>query len=150
MRRSHVKPIGLDAMEVLRIESGAPRPGADFATRAPRGGSRRPLPVEIGLPHLAPLDAGWFNGRRALRFAAPAPAHYLATLAVDADHVLSGASVNVGGKVDGRITSAVWSPAVRRVIGLRGAFRRDTREGDGNQCYRRRRRSLPRSYSRHG
>ncbi len=116
MRRSAVKPIGLDAMEVLRIESGAPRPGADFATRAPRPGSRRPLPAEIGLPHLAPLDGGWFNGRRALRFAAPAPARYLVTLAVDADHVLPGASVAAGGATDGRITSAAWSPAARRVI----------------------------------
>ncbi len=116
MRRSSVKPIGLDAMEVLRIESGAPRPGADFITRVPRRGARRPLPSEIGLPHLAPLDGGWFNGRRSLRFAAPAPDHYLVTLAIDADHVLPGAPVALGGKADGRVTLAVWSPAVRRVI----------------------------------
>ena len=116
MRRSSVKPIGLDAMEVLRIESGAPRPGADFVTRSPRAGFRRPLPVEIGLPHLAPLDSGWFNGRRALRFAEADPAHFLATLAIDADRVLPGARVDVGGKADGRITSVAWSPAVRRVV----------------------------------
>ncbi len=116
MRRSSVKPIGLDAMEVLRIESGAPRPGADFVTRTPRSGVRRPLPVEIGLPHLAPLDGGWFNGRRALHFDAADPAHTLATLAIDADHVLPGAAVHIGGKPDGRITSVAWSPAVRRVV----------------------------------
>lgn len=115
MRRSRVKPIGLDAMEVLRIESGAPRPGADFVTRSPRAGFRRPLPVEIGLPHLAPLDGGWFNGRRALRFAQSDSAHFLATLAIDADRVLPGANVIAGGKSDGRITSIAWSPAIRRV-----------------------------------
>ena len=116
MRRSSVKPIGLDAMEILRIESGAPRPGADFITRTPRAGARRPLPVEIALPHLAPLDSGWFNGRRALRFATPAQEDYLVTISVDADRVLPGASVDAGAKTQGRITSAVWSPAARRVI----------------------------------
>lgn len=116
MRRSSITPIGLDAMEILRIESGAPRPGADFVTRTPRPGARRPLPAEIGLPHLAPLDGGWFNGRRALRFAEPAKGEYLVTIAVDADHILPGASVNAGAKASGRITSAAWSPTARRVI----------------------------------
>ena len=116
MRRSHVKPIGLDAMEILRIESGAPRPGADFPTATPRRGARRPLPSEIGLPHLAPLDAGWFNGRRALRFGTPSLGRYLVTLAIDADRVLVGATVKVAGGAQGRITSAAWSPAARRVL----------------------------------
>jgi len=116
MRRSHVHPIGLDALEVLRIESGAPRPGADFPTRTPRRDRRRYLPAEIGLPHLAPLDSGWFNGRRALRFASPAPGPFLVTLAIDADAVRVGAAVKTGAKTDGWITSAVWSPAARRVL----------------------------------
>lgn len=116
MRRTNIKPIGLDAMEVLRIESGAPRPGVDFLARSPRAGFRRPLPAEIGLPHLAPLDSGWFNGRRSLRFADETPADVLATLAIDADRVLAGARVDVGAKTDGRITSIAWSPAIRRVV----------------------------------
>ena len=116
MRRGGVRPIGLDAMEMLRIESGAPRPGVDFQTRAPRAGERRSLPAEIGLPHLAPLDSGWFNGRRALRFSTPGRGDYLVALAVDADRVLPGAMVETGGKVQGRITSCAWSPAARRII----------------------------------
>ena len=116
MRRAQVAPIGLDAMEILRIESGAPRPGADFITRAPRRGERRSLPAEIGLPHLAPLDSGWFNGRRALRYGGAQPETVLMTLAIDADRIAPGAGVFAAGKPAGRITSAAWSPAVRRVI----------------------------------
>ncbi len=118
MRRASVRPIGLDAMEVLRIESGAPRPGSDFVTRPPRSGARRMLPVEIGLPHLAPLDSGWFNGRRSLRYQSAAPEHFLVALAIDGDRVLPGAAVYCGGKPAGRITSCAWSPAVRRAIGF--------------------------------
>lgn len=118
MRRASVKPIGLDALEVLRIESGAPRPGADFLTRPRRSEVRRSIPAEIGLPHLAPLDSGWFNGRRALRFGAPKPRHFLTTLAIDGDRVGPGAAVYSGAANIGRITSVAWSPTVRRVIGF--------------------------------
>ncbi|MEO1252885.1 MAG: glycine cleavage T C-terminal barrel domain-containing protein [Pseudomonadota bacterium] len=115
-RRAKVKPIGVDAMEILRIESGAPRPGADFRNSASRLDAARASPEEIGLPHLAPLDSGWFTGRRALRFAPPPPRDRLIALSVDADRVLPGAAVFDGGRAIGRITTAAWSPAARRVL----------------------------------
>lgn len=116
MRKAKSMPIGLDAMEILRIESGTPRPGLDFPIRAMRADEMRPTPSEIGLPHLAPLDSGWFGGRRALRFA-PRPENWkLTVLAIDADRMTPGASIYCGENVAGRITSCVLSPGLRRII----------------------------------
>lgn len=118
MRKGAVTPIGLEALEILRLEGGVPRPGADFSIAKPRPGERRPTPAEIGLPHLAPLDSGWFNGRRALRFRQPAAETLLITLAIDADRIVPGAVVYCGGKEAGQITSSAWLPSLRRVLAV--------------------------------
>lgn len=125
-RRAGLSPIGLDALEVLRIEAGAPRPGVDFisAERARPGGVR--TPAEIGLSHLAPLDRGWFNGRRALRRAGP-PLRRLVTLSIDDEVSMPGAAVFFGGKAVGRITSCGFSPALKRAV----AFADLSRPGTG-------------------
>jgi glycine cleavage system T protein (aminomethyltransferase) len=116
VRRSGIQPIGLDAMEILRLESGAPRSGVDFvsAERARTGQARRP--AEIGLPHLAPLDRGWFNGRRGLRRSTGQPVQRLVTMSIDDDHSAPGAEVFAGGKLVGRLTSCAWSPSIKRVV----------------------------------
>ncbi len=106
---------GLDALDILRIEGGTPRVGVDFisADRARPGEAR--TPAEIGLPHLAPGNRAWFNGRRAMR-AAPAPQRILAVLAADADDIPAGAPVYAKGQAAGRVTSAVFSPELRRAL----------------------------------
>ena len=116
LRRGKVTPIGLDALEILRLESGAPRPGVDFiaADRARPGGARTPL--ELGLAHLAPLDRGGFNGRRGLRKLALEPKRQLITLSIDDEASMPGAAVFAEGKAVGRITSCAWSPAIKRVV----------------------------------
>ena len=116
LRRGKVTPIGLDALEALRLESGAPRPGLDFvaADRARDGGERTPL--ELGLAHLAPLDRGGFNGRRGLRRQSLRPKRRLVSLTIDDEVSVPGATVYAGGKSIGRITSCAWSPANKRVI----------------------------------
>ena len=116
MRRRSIRPIGLDALEVLRIESGSPRPGVDFSTRKGRGGDRRKTPAEIGLPHLAPLNSGWFNGRRALRYTPPLIEIMLTAIYVDADRAPVGASILSNGKVVGAITSSAYSPVRKSAI----------------------------------
>ncbi|MEM8772619.1 MAG: glycine cleavage T C-terminal barrel domain-containing protein [Pseudomonadota bacterium] len=116
LRRGKVTPIGLDAMEILRIESGAPRPGADFLVGPNTDQHKRSSPVAIGLPHLAPLDSGWFNGRRALRYGARKSETVLVVIAVDADVCQAGAAVRSGNKDIGRITSWAWSPSLKRAI----------------------------------
>lgn len=115
-RRSRLKPIGLDAFEILRLESGAPRPGVDFASadRAPAGAARSP--VELGLAHLAPLDRGWFNGRRGLRAKMNKPLRRLLSLSIDAETATPGATVFERGAPVGRVTSCAWSPAIKRVV----------------------------------
>ncbi len=117
IRRGAGAPIGLDALEVLRLEAGAPRPGLDF-TPAGRAGASPRTPEELGLAHLAPLDRGWFNGRRALREMAGKPRRRLRAFAIDAEEASSGAAVFCDGKPQGRITSCAWSPARKRVIAL--------------------------------
>jgi len=115
MRRKAGVPIGLDALDALRLESGAPRPGVDFIA-ADKAGAHARTPEELGLAHLAPLDRGWFNGRRGLRERAGRPERRLISLSVDAEELRPGAAVFSEGKAVGRITSCAWSPARRRVI----------------------------------
>ncbi|WP_425407720.1 glycine cleavage T C-terminal barrel domain-containing protein [Hyphococcus sp.] len=118
MRRSAGQPIGLDAFEILRLESGAPRPGVDFtpADRVRGNDGRARSPAELGLAHLAPLDRGWFNGRRGLRARGGAAARRLVSLSLDAETSSPGAAVFQGDKTIGRITSCAWSPASKRVV----------------------------------
>ncbi|MGE0410303.1 MAG: hypothetical protein AB7P23_13725, partial [Amphiplicatus sp.] len=119
LRRARApRPAGLDALEILRIEGGAPRPGVDFipADEARSQAGRR-LPAELGLPHLAPANRAWFNGRRALR-GAGGGARALAVLAIDADAVPAGAAVHAEGRKGavGWLSSLAFSPRMRRVV----------------------------------
>ncbi len=116
IRRGQVDPIGLDALEVLRLESGVPRTGVDFVSAARSRPGEARLPIEISLPHLAPLDRGWFNGRRGLRQQAERSSRRLMSLFIDDDRATVGAEVRIGDKPAGRITSCAWSPATRRVV----------------------------------
>lgn len=106
---------GLDALEILRIEGGTPRVGVDFISADKAGPGEAKTPAEIGLPHLAPGNRAWFNGRRAM-LAAPAPQRVLSVLAADADAVPPGAPVFVKGASLGIVTSAVFSPELRRAL----------------------------------
>lgn len=110
------RPIGLDALEIIRIEGGAPRPGLDFtvADEARRDASKR-LPDEIGLAHLAPPNRAWFNGRRALK-TAERSGRALAVLAIDAGVAHPGAAVYGKKGAVGRLTSVVQSPRLKRAL----------------------------------
>ncbi|WP_411819719.1 glycine cleavage T C-terminal barrel domain-containing protein [Hyphococcus formosus] len=116
IRRSMARPIGLDAMEILRLESGVPRSGLDFIPADRRSSATKRTPEELGLAHLAPLDGGWFNGRRALRKSAGRPERRLISLSLDAEETVPGAGVYLAGKNIGRITSCGWSPSRKRVL----------------------------------
>ncbi len=106
--------IGLDALEVVRIAGGAPRPGVDFIGADRAGADQKRLPVEIGLPHLAPANRAWFNGRRALKGADGA--RRLVTLSADADTVAPGAPVAARGSTIGVVTSAAYAPRFRAAV----------------------------------
>ncbi len=118
-RAASATPAGLAACEAVRIEGGAPRPGVDFT---PSGlGPESRFPAEIGLPHLAPTDRAWFNGRRALTQAQEADAdrrRNLVTVQLAADEAVPGAPVfaaiegrrNAAPTPIGHISSGSFSP----------------------------------------
>lgn len=116
LRRARMlHPIGVDALEILRIEAGVPRPGVDFATAEGSRRSQLRAPEEIGLGHLAPRDRGWFNGRRALVKQKP-PARRLVVVKIDADAAAPAAAVFARNTAVGRITSAAFSPRLRQAV----------------------------------
>ncbi|MEQ8178173.1 MAG: glycine cleavage T C-terminal barrel domain-containing protein [Amphiplicatus sp.] len=117
LRRARApKPIGLDALEIFRIEGGAPRPGLDFVSADDAANeSDKRLPDEIGLAHLAPPNRAWFNGRRALSGAARS-GRALAVLALDAAEAEPGAAVYGKKGQVGRLTSTAYSPRLKRAI----------------------------------
>ncbi|MEZ5895006.1 MAG: glycine cleavage T C-terminal barrel domain-containing protein [Parvularculaceae bacterium] len=120
-RKQAAQPVGLEALDIVRIESASPRVGVDFASadHAGRDDLRR-TPDEIGLPHLAPLDRGWYSGRAALaRFAGDRQSlsgRYLVPLAIDAEDIGAGSAVLAGERVSGRVTSAAFSPRLRQSV----------------------------------
>lgn len=115
-RAAKPKPIGLDALEIIRIEGGLPRPGVDFEGAETAAAEHKRTPDSLGLAHLAPLGRSWFSGRRALRDAGAAPRR-LVGLGIDADRVLPGAQVyGKKGAAVGRITSCAFSPRMKRVV----------------------------------
>ena len=63
----NIKPAGLEALDLLRIEAGLLQPGVDFmiAEEAIRPGSTR-SPYELGLSWLVDLSKPVFNGKAAL------------------------------------------------------------------------------------
>lgn len=108
-------PAGIEALEIIRIEGGAPRIGVDFigADLAVAGERRRPN--EIGLSHLAPTNRAWFNGRSATR-AVGRPERSLIVLSIDADAAPPGTEILGRGEKVGRVTSSVFSPRLRRAL----------------------------------
>lgn len=116
-RAANPMPAGLDALEMLRIESGVPRPGVDFigADDASKPESIR-TPEALGVPHLAPVNRAWFNGRRSLVSNQIQVQRKLHVLALDGEEVNVGASILSNGVPVGRITSAAFSPRFKRVV----------------------------------
>jgi aminomethyltransferase len=114
-RAGKLMAAGLDALEIMRLEGGTPRVGVDFVSAdlvSSRSFAR--TPEEIGLPHLAPPNRGWFSGRRAMISAAYE--RRLVVYAVDADEAPIGAPVMVKNDRIGEVTSSAYCPALRRAL----------------------------------
>ena len=115
-RRKPIPAMGLDAADALRIEGGAPRLGVDFiGADAALSAEEARIPDEIGLPHLAPPNRAWFNGRRAMRNAERARRR-LVVLSLDCDRAPVGAAIRSRDAVIGGVTSAAFSPKLKRVL----------------------------------
>ena len=111
--------VGDEATEAVRIESGRPRFGPDLDTET--------IPLEAGIEDRAiSADKGCYVGQeviiRVLHRGQGRVARRLVglTLASGAGAAVprSGTPIHHGDAVVGRVTSAVWSPALDRVIGL--------------------------------
>ena len=116
-----IRPHGLDALEILRLEKGHLYVGQDTTADD--------SPEKLGLGW-AVAPGKTFAASRALeRLAETTPDRRLVGLAFDRGGAeLRGVPLRSGGRIVGRVTSAGWSPSLERSIGL-GWIRREP-DGD--------------------
>jgi aminomethyltransferase len=121
-----MRPIGLSAIETIRIESGLLFPDIDYF-------QHRTDPFEVRLDKVVKLDtAGDFVGRDALReLAAAGTARLLTTLRIAGDEVPAyGAAVTVEGREVGIVRSPCKSPTLdMEVIAMAAIDRELVTEG---------------------
>jgi len=117
-----VVAMGLDALEMVRIEAGFIMPGFDFNTAEStvRHGYDR-SPYEVGLGWVVNLDKGHFTGRKALLEENARPAkRRLIKIVVDGNKPVGEAFIydSRKGKVIGEIKCATWSPILKANLAL--------------------------------
>jgi len=109
-----LRPIGLSAIETLRIESGLLFPDIDYFPH-------QTDPFEVRLAHVIKLGGNSpFVGREALEeIASQGPERLLSTLRIDGDDVPEyGAAVTVDGNEAGIVRSPCLSPTFNEVIAM--------------------------------
>lgn len=114
-REWDLRPHGLDALELLRLEKGHVYLGQDTMPDD--------TPAKLGMPWAVDMSKPWFVGKRALeRMGSRPPSRRQVGLEFGGGPVdaadLRGEPLLVGGAVVGRITSAERSIALDRAIGL--------------------------------
>ncbi|MBT5073698.1 MAG: aminomethyl transferase family protein [Kordiimonadaceae bacterium] len=117
-----IKPIGLDALEMVRIEAGFIMPGDDFITAetAVRADHDR-SPFELGLEWAVSFDKPYYTGRRALELEKSQPAkRRLVKLSVEGnkeptDSFLYDAK---NGQRIGAIKTNIWSPILKSNLAM--------------------------------
>ena len=120
--RYDVHAMGLDALEMVRIEAGFIMPGFDFncADATIRDGYDR-SPYEVGLGWAVSLDKGHFTGRKALRAEKERPARRrLTRLVVEGNKPVGEAFVyaDKNGKLVGEVKCTTWSPILKANLAL--------------------------------
>lgn len=116
-----LRPIGLSAIEILRIESGLLFPDIDYFPHATD-------PYEVRLDNVIKLDkAGEFVGRDALRaIAAQGTPRLLTTLRIDGEQLPEyGAAVTSDGREVGIVRSPCQSPTFDMQVIAMAALERD-------------------------
>jgi aminomethyltransferase len=120
-----LRPIGLSAIETLRIESGLLFPDIDYFPH-------QTDPFEVRLDKVIKLDTGDFVGREALaRIAADGTPRLLTTLRIDGDELPEyGAAVTLDGGDTGIVRSPCKSPSFDdEVIAMAAIERELVRDG---------------------
>jgi aminomethyltransferase len=118
----HVKTIGLEALEMVRIEAGFIVPGDDFNTAETvvRAGHDR-SPFELGLGWVVDLEKDYFTGKRALLQEKDAPiSRRLLKLVVEGNKPPADSFLYDGknGRRIGTIKSQVWSPLLKANLAI--------------------------------
>lgn len=117
-----IHAMGLDALEMVRIEAGFIMPGFDFncAESTVRAGHDR-TPDEVGLGWLVQADKGHFTGRQAILAARKKPLQrLLSKLVVEGNKPVGEAFVYAGkdGKQVGEVKCTTWSPVLKANLAL--------------------------------
>ncbi len=146
-----IEPIGLDALDVSRLEAGFVLQGVDYiSARACLINARRSTPSDAGLAWTVKLDRAPFIGQAAMRAElARGPVWDLVGLELSVPHIealyrrvgLPPALAPVAcrsavpvyeaaGRIQvGQVTSSVWSPLLKKYIALAQIRRPHTAEG---------------------
>ena len=117
-----IRPIGLDALEMVRVEAGFLMPGDDFNTaestvRADHDRS----PFELGLDWILTFDKPYFTGRRALeKEKARAIRRRVIKLTVEGNKPPIDSFLYDGkkGRHIGTIKTAIWSPILKANLAI--------------------------------
>jgi len=117
-----IHAIGLDTLEMVRIEAGFIMPGFDFncAESTVRNAYDR-SPYEVGLGWVVNLDKGHFAGRNALVAEKARPAQRrLTKLVVDGNKPVGEAFIYAGknGKQVGEVKCTTWSPILKANLAI--------------------------------
>jgi len=120
--RYDIVAMGLDALEMVRIEAGFIMPGFDFNTAEStvRDGYDR-SPFEVGLGWVVNLDKGHFTGRKALLAEKARPMRrQLTKIIVDGNKPVGEAFIydRKNGKQIGEIKCTIWSPILKANLAL--------------------------------
>jgi aminomethyltransferase len=118
----NVRVIGLDALEMVRIEAGFIMPGDDFNTAetAVRADHDR-SPYELGLGWVVSLDKPYFTGKRALLAEKSRPIRRrLVKLSVEGNKAPKDSFLYDGknGKRIGTIKTTIWSPILKANLAM--------------------------------
>ena len=99
------RPVGFDAIDILRIEAGIILPGYDYTP----GES---TPYDVSFDRLVKLNGHEFLGRQALAEIAPNPPRRLVGLRIDGTEIPeAGAEIRRDGRLIGAVTSPTDSPS---------------------------------------
>jgi folate-binding protein YgfZ len=119
-----VTPVGLDALEILRLEAGYPRYGVDV--------DENTIILEAGYKDAISFNKGCYLGQEVVARATHIGRvnKNLIQFQTDSDNVPSAKSKFISnGKEAGYVTSAAFSPGLKEVVGLGYAQRAFAKEG---------------------
>jgi aminomethyltransferase len=113
-----LRPMGSDALNMARIEGGFIMPKVDFVPAAHALRERGRSPFELAQERQVDFAKGPFNGRRALLAEQARGARYiLVPVELEGHHIVQGSLAYYKEKKEiGFLTSAIWSPTVKRAI----------------------------------